>query len=165
MQDPGAARAEPPALVPPLDERGAQVDVEHVHEVLGPDQYVRVEGPAPLVSHHADVVVLHDAQREAAQDDVAVGRALELAVLAQRPVQAERLADVVGLVALALALAADDLLQGRDVRVHLAEHVDDTVRPQAAVDAAAPMDVVRGDPQLHCCLSSSQPSHRCGVIG
>src|ERR1051325_7539950 len=38
MENPLVARAEPPALVPPLHERGAEVDVEDVDGVLLPQE-------------------------------------------------------------------------------------------------------------------------------
>jgi hypothetical protein len=70
VEDPLVALAEPPSLVPPLHERGAEVDVEDVDGVLLAQEHVRVEGAPALAAGHADVVVLHHPDREPAEDHV-----------------------------------------------------------------------------------------------
>ena len=84
--------------------------------------------------------------REPAEDRVAELVAAQQARRRHDPSHAERGADLFGVAAAARA-GADDFLQRHDVGVDGPEHRGDAVGTRAPVEAAAPMDVVGGNPQ------------------
>jgi len=138
-------RGEPVRLVAALENRGAEVHVVDVERAAaGID--VDALHAARLARLPREIVldVLDD--WKTAEDGVAEMVSAQLPGGRHDPSHAERGADLFRMTAAARP-GADDFLQRNDVRVDAPQYVCDAVRPGAAVESAAAVDVVGGDAQ------------------
>ena len=128
---------------------------------LAVDVQVRALAVARLARPPRQVVlaVVHD--RVAAEDDVAELVLAQRAHAVHHPAHAERRADLFGLPGAGRA-RADHFLQRDDVGVDVAQHLDDARRVDAAIHAAAAMDVVGGDADVDVTRPRTVISERFG---
>jgi hypothetical protein len=139
---------EPGPLLAPLGRRRAEVHVEHVQQRPVSQPHVHAQAAALLPPGDAQVVEASRAERQRAQDDVAVP-APEMAP--HRPevhIEAQLPREVARLVLLGPASGhAQHLLERHHVRPDLPEHPRDPLGTHAPVEAAALVDVVGDHPE------------------
>ena len=137
--------AQPARLVPALEERRAEVHVVEVQRVVA-DGDVDALAAARLARLPRQVVLRVMEDRKPAEDDVAEQAAAQCRAGAMtQPMPSS--APSSSACPAKLRAGADDLLQRDDVGLDAADDVGDAVGTGAAVESAAAVDVVGGDPQ------------------
>ena len=154
---------QPRRLVSPLQHRRPEVDVVDVQQPAVAEVEIGALAGARLARAPRQVVlaVVHD--RKAAEDDVAEEMLAQLPHRRHHPAHAERRADLLGLAG-ARRPRADHLLQRDDVGVDVAQHLGDPRRDDAAVHAAAAVDVVGRDPQIDLPTAAADRSSRRSLL-
>ena len=148
-------------LMPPLEQRGAEMHVIEVQRVVV-ERDVDALHAAVLAGLPRQVVLNVMPDRKAAQDDVAEERGAEMARRRHHPAHAERGAELGGLAGLQRT-GANHFLERDDIGIDRRQHAGDALEPRAAVEAAGAMNVVGGDAhraralRLVCHQSRSNP--------
>ena len=132
-------------LMAALEQRGAEMHVVHVQR-RAVDRDVDALQPPRLAGFPRQVVLEMLRDGKPAEDRVAELMAAQQPRRRHDPAHAERGANLLGVPA-AVRPRADDFLQRDDVGVDGAQDADDAFGPRAAVETAAAVDVVGGDPQ------------------
>lgn len=106
----------------------------------------------PLVSADGYVVVVYQAERKAAQQQVTVRSTIKTAVFTEPVMVAKFLGNESRLVLFMLSTAAHYFLKGNNVCIKLTQHSYNADWPDAAIQSPAFVDVVGCDPNClwHC---------------
>ena len=138
---------QPDRLRPALAVRRSEVHVENVQEMRS-DADVGTQAPAFFPAGNAKIHVADEFERPAAERDIAVHSAAMFAGLSNGVKVSETVRQVAGLMLLnRQALVADHLLQGDDVGVDFFEDAGDAFDANPAIQAAALVNIVGGNPE------------------
>ncbi len=138
-------RAEPPGLMAPFENRGSQVHVVQVQDVVA-DGDVHPLAAARFARAPRQVVLGVMADRQPAHDHVAEQAAAQLACRRHDPPHAEQRAQFLGMTGRRMT-GPDHFLQRDDVGIDAADDLCDAGWIGAAVETPAAVDVVGGDPE------------------
>ena len=122
-----------------FEKRRAEMDVEDM-QGRSVKPYVGSQTTTRQAAATLQIVVTTDLYRKTAQDDISVLAAIQFTGLSEGKVIAQLVDDKTQMV-------AQNFLQGNDIGVYFSEYLDNTIRPYAAIQSTAFMNVVSYDSQ------------------
>ena len=131
-------------LVTPLEETGAEVNVEDVENPQRRLQ-IRSNTTSPLSMSPTEIHIARSDNRPAAEKRIAIRAPQVMPRAAENGLQSERVSERLHLT-LTPITGREDFLQCDDVRIDLSEHIPNALYRYATIHATTLVDVVRHNP-------------------